>query len=128
MAMSVRKLPFLIPAATEIPEDGTINATVILSDRTGSELDRTEITLRQQYPDQHHERTFLSKIDSSVQYCSVAPSTTPGEGQALVLSVHGAGVEATNQTRAYRQKDWTHEVATTNRRPYGFKCAGNRQK
>ncbi len=120
MAMSVRKLPFLVPAATEIRENGTINATVILSDRTGSELDRTEITLRQQYPDQHHERTFLSKIDGSVQYYSVAPSTTPDVGQALVLSVHGAGVEATNQTRAYRQKDWTHVVAPTNRRPYGF--------
>ena len=39
---------------------------------------------------------------------------------ALFLSVHGASVEATNQARAYAQKDWGHLVAPTNRRPYGF--------
>ena len=120
MQMSVRKLNFLIPAAPENSKSDKVNATVILSDRSGREIDRTEITLQQHASDVHHSRTFISSIDGSVQYYSVAPSTTPGDGQALVLTVHGAGVEARNQANAYRQKDWTHIVAATNRRPYGF--------
>ena len=38
----------------------------------------------------------------------------------MFLSVHGASVEATNQARAYKQKDWGHIVAPTNRRAFGF--------
>jgi pimeloyl-ACP methyl ester carboxylesterase len=45
----------------------------------------------------------------------------PGPGtNALFLSVHGAGVEAIGQARAYRPKDWGVLVAATNRRPRGF--------
>ena len=36
------------------------------------------------------------------------------------LSVHGAEVEAINQARAYKLKDWGVIVAPTNRRPRGF--------
>lgn len=42
------------------------------------------------------------------------------QGPALFLSVHGAGVEAMGQARAYRSKDWGTLVAATNRRPRGF--------
>ncbi len=60
-----------------------------------------------------------------------APGTTPSHtvaaiparssgGPALFLSVHGAGVEAIGQARAYRSKDWGTLVAATNRRPRGF--------
>lgn len=120
MALSVRKLSFLIPSTTVKQESGSVKATIILSDNSGREIDRTEITLQQQDADKHHERTFISGVDGSIQYYSVAPSTKKGDGQALVLSVHGAGVEARNQARAYRQKDWAHIVAPTNRRPFGF--------
>jgi len=41
-------------------------------------------------------------------------------GSALFLSVHGAGVEAIGQARAYQSKDWGTLVAATNRRPRGF--------
>lgn len=41
-------------------------------------------------------------------------------GPALFLSVHGAGVEAIGQARAYQSKDWGTLVAATNRRPRGF--------
>lgn len=119
-ALSVRKMPFLIPAATIKQPEGNIKAVITLKDRNGREIDRTEITLNQHEPDVHHERTFISQIDGSVQYYSVTPSTVRGPGQALVLSVHGAGVEARNQARAYKQKDWMHLVAATNRRPFGF--------
>ena len=68
----------------------------------------------------HHKKTFISQVDGSVQYYSVAPSTSKAESQALFLSVHGASVEAVNQANAYVQKDWGTLVAPTNRRPFGF--------
>ncbi len=120
MEMSVRKVKFRIPATSVIQEDGKVKAALVLSDGNGRELHRISFELSQREADTHHERTFVSNIDGSVQYYSVAPSTQTGSDQALVLSVHGAGVEARNQARAYSQKDWCHVVAPTNRRPYGF--------
>ena len=74
----------------------------------------------------HHSRTFVSGIDGSVQTFGVAPRSGAGTGErpeakpALVLSLHGAGVDAIGQARAYKPKDWAYVVAPTNRRPYGF--------
>lgn len=120
MAMSVRKVKFKIPEIPAGRNAEKINATIILTDAKGKELDRKEISLNVHSATAHHERTFISGIDGSVQYYAVAPSKVAAEGQALVLTVHGAGVEARNQARAYKQKEWCHIVAATNRRPYGF--------
>ncbi|MGB8959822.1 MAG: prolyl oligopeptidase family serine peptidase [Candidatus Aminicenantales bacterium] len=77
----------------------------------------------------HHSRTFVSEIDRSVQYFGVVPmdkteagrSSQTGDAKpALVLTLHGAGVEAIGQARAYKPKDWAWIVAASNRRPYGF--------
>lgn len=121
LPMSVRKLPFQLPAASGNSE-GDMKVGLELLDRNGKVIDRTEFTVRTVTADKHHERTFLSRVDGSVQYYSVAPAvrSNPGETKGMVLSVHGAGVEARNQARAYRSKDWTDVVAATNRRPYGF--------
>ncbi len=120
MEMSVRKVKFRIPSTSIKHEDGKVQATLVLIDKNEKELHRISFELSQREANTHHERTFVSNIDGSVQYYSVAPSTSTSEDQALVLSVHGAGVEARNQARAYNQKDWCHVVAPTNRRPYGF--------
>ncbi|GAO29834.1 alpha/beta hydrolase-fold protein [Geofilum rubicundum] len=120
MPMAVRKVKFRVPGVKDAFKTGSVKATLILSDGRGRELDRTEIELQQRPATDHHERTFISQIDGSVQYYSVAPSTEVADGQALVLSVHGASVEARNQARAYKKKDWAHIVAPTNRRPFGF--------
>jgi pimeloyl-ACP methyl ester carboxylesterase len=118
MPLHVRKAKFLIPATTSNVV-GPIKAVVTLSDSKGKVLDTMSFELQVRKATVHHERTFLSKVDKSVQYYSLAPALNPGP-QALVLSVHGASVEARNQTRAYKQKDWTHIVAPTNRRPFGY--------
>lgn len=120
MPMAVRKVKFKIPAPlnTEIPD--SISALLILKNSSGKEIDRINIPLKVRNAEQTHERTFISGIDGSVQYFSIAPSTNTSPKQALVLTVHGASVEATNQARAYRQKNWGHIVAPTNRRPFGF--------
>ncbi|RKY83754.1 hypothetical protein DRQ11_12575 [candidate division KSB1 bacterium] len=73
---------------------------------------------------QPHRVTYLSDIDSSVQYFAVLPPKNFAYDQekryALILSAHGASVEAIGQAMAYEPKDWAFIVAATNRRPYGF--------
>ncbi len=120
VSLTTRKVKFQIPAYKTPPTTDTLNATILLKDNKGKELDRINITLLVKQSTTWNERTFVSQIDGSVQYFSVAPSLTKADGQALVLSVHGASVEARNQARAYKQKDWAHIVAPTNRRPFGF--------
>ncbi len=81
------------------------------------------LTVQVKSPRENHKRTFLSGIDGSVQYYAVNPARTlpaAASAPALVLSVHGASVEAVNQAGSYAPKTWAHIVAPTNRRPYGF--------
>ena len=87
-------------------------------------LAKTTLRLKMVRPDENHKRTFVSRIDKSVQYYAVNPARPLAggdtEGLALFLSAHGAGVEATSQANSYGPKTWGHVVAPTNRRPYGF--------
>ena len=117
----VRKIPFLIPNPSVLKEGETVTATLYLKDKNNVVIDTTSISLDVKSKYNHHKNTFLSNIDHSVQYYSVAPSLTRDkDNQAMFLSVHGASVEAVNQANAYKQKDWGHIVAPTNRRPFGF--------
>jgi pimeloyl-ACP methyl ester carboxylesterase len=116
---NTRKLPFLIPASGTV-NGGETKADLILKGPSGKEVDRITITLKNKQFAGVHDRTFISAIDGSVQYFSVNPGGTNAPGEGLFLSVHGAGVEARNQARAYKPKDWGDVVAATNRRPYGF--------
>jgi len=122
MPLTVRKMKYQLPAAGNSGTSGDVNVKLELLDKTNKVMDEVEITVRQVLPSVHHERTFISRIDGSVQYYSVAPAIrqSQGETKAMVLTVHGAGVEARNQARAYKSKDWTDIIAATNRRPYGF--------
>jgi poly(3-hydroxybutyrate) depolymerase len=69
-----------------------------------------------------YRQTRRSGVDRSVQYHAVMPPTAaaPAAGYGLILSLHGAGVEASGQAAAYSPKDWAYLVAPTNRRPFGF--------
>lgn len=118
MPLFVRKVKFKVPAA-KANFTGELKMKITLSDKSGKVIDETEVTIQQRSETVHHERTFVSKVDNSVQYYSIAPALGAGQ-KALILSVHGASVEARNQARAYKQKDWAHIVAATNRRPFGF--------
>ena len=118
----VRKVPFLIPAMSTLNDEAKqVEFEIELFNRAGDSLAKEPIKLNVRSKHEHHRRTFISEIDGSVQYYSVAPSSDPNlENPAMFLSVHGASVEATNQAAAYQQKDWGHLVAPTNRRPFGF--------
>ena len=118
---AVRKVVVKFKSPKEAEEGSAITVRLALQnsvDRLVASQD-VELTARSKY--KHHKKTFLSEIDGSVQYYSVAPSKNKtATEQALFLSVHGASVEAVNQANAYKQKDWGHLVAPTNRRPFGF--------
>lgn len=123
---SVLKVPVRFPGEARLrPTKGPVKLGLELRfvDRERSVLyDRAEVDLRVRKPLETYKRTFISSIDGSVQYYAVNPAfgLKPGEKGALVLSLHGAGVEAIGQADAYSSKSWCHIVCPTNRRPYGF--------
>jgi dienelactone hydrolase len=87
----------------------------------GKPVAQAEVAVESVSAGEPYSCTFISGIDGSVQYYAVNPqSGDTGKPGALFLSVHGAGVEAIGQARAYRAKDWGNLVAPTNRRPRGF--------
>ncbi|SHM63229.1 Alpha/beta hydrolase family protein [Cyclobacterium lianum] len=117
--MTIRKVGFEINAS-EISQKGeyACSLNLLLGNKV---VDNQTISLDAREATEHYKQTFVSEIDGSVQYYGVAPQTDGGSpGSALFLSVHGAGVEAIGQARAYQQKDWGTLVAPTNRRPRGF--------
>lgn len=117
--MTIRKVGFRFDPgnASEVKQ----YACALVVRQKQKQLDEKTISIEAVNRSSHHSCTFQSSIDGSVQYFSVAPqSGNPGKGQSLFLSVHGAGVEAIGQARAYALKDWGVLVAPTNRRPRGF--------
>ncbi|MGI8924449.1 MAG: prolyl oligopeptidase family serine peptidase, partial [Fimbriimonadales bacterium] len=119
--LTVRKAGFLIPSPGPSNTDSEDVHLTLKSHETA--IDTAMLKLRVRTPEQSHRRTFVSGIDGSVQYYAVQPaqgSLTAGAKPGLVLSVHGASVEAQGQAEAYGPKTWCHIVAPTNRRPYGF--------
>ncbi len=120
---SVRKVGFrLVGPAPETAGTVKVLVEVIREMNSGKEtLDEATIPLRIVGPRDNRKITFVSGIDNSVQYYSLLPSLdTTDRPQALVVSLHGASVEAINQTGSYAPKTWCHIVSPTNRRPYGF--------
>lgn len=118
-AMATRKIIFGFNAGN-IHQKGKydLQLTLISGKKT---VDDITTPLECVEPGEHYSTTFVSDIDGSLQYYAVTPqSPVPKENAALFLSVHGAGVEAIGQARAYRSKDWGTLVAATNRRPRGF--------
>lgn len=116
---SIRKVPFAFdPSATLTTGDHPCDIKLMQGNKT---VDEKTIIISAVTKEAHHSYTFLSAIDGSVQYYSVAPQSGNTLGSpALFLSVHGAGVEAIGQARAYKPKEWGVVVAPTNRRPRGF--------
>src|SRR5205807_9003652 len=136
--LTIRKVGFRIeaPASNSL---GSCSVQLKLLREQGDKqnlLDSASINLAMRQPAQTHKRTFISSIDGSVQYYSLVPAKTAmereppesgyGKGMAaparpgLVLTLHGAAVEASGQAACFAPKSWVHVVAPTNRRPYGF--------
>jgi dienelactone hydrolase len=123
--LSVMKVPVRFDATHEA--DGSVNVFVsVLVGDTDVHSNRYTVTLASKSAATMHKRTFVSGVDGSVQYYSVVPAVrdefaeVPPEAPGLVLSLHGASVEATNQAASYAAKVDFVIVCPTNRRPFGF--------
>lgn len=117
---SLRKVGLRV-AVFARPEGETLPVTLELFDPEGTLVHSHRVELAVRGLHERHRRTFVSKIDRSVQYYAVTPPPAPAEEPAgLVLSLHGASVEASSQAAAYAPKEDLFVVAPTNRRPYGF--------
>jgi poly(3-hydroxybutyrate) depolymerase len=118
---SSRKCAIRFTAPVDPTED-QLPLRLSLVDRAGLVLHELELSLGVRRPADTHSRTFVSAIDGSVQYFAVTPPSARTEGQrpGLLLSLHGASVEARGQANSYAPKPDLYIVAPTNRRPYGF--------
>lgn len=120
--LSVRKV--VVPLRGRAPSVGGEwpAELALLAKKAGTALtlDKAAIPLRVVAASEPHKRTYISSVDGSVQHYAVQPAGDGGRPAALVLTLHGAGVEALNQVRSYSPKSWAHIVAPTNRRPFGF--------
>ncbi len=124
--MSCRKVPFVFSGAGARSK-GHFDCRLALlnGDRV---MDEKTLAVESVDTGESYSVTFRSGIDGSLQYYAVTPGGLPAaqglapaaQRPALFLSVHGAGVEAIGQARAYHSKDWGVLVAATNRRPRGF--------
>lgn len=121
--LSVRKVAVTVRGAwPDGPGPAPVKLTLLQGERSLAEM---ELKLDVRVEGEAFKETFTSAIDGSTQYYAVLPAADAGpygapEPRALVLSVHGASVEAIAQARSYAPKTWCDIVAPTNRRPFGF--------
>ncbi|MBX3096832.1 MAG: prolyl oligopeptidase family serine peptidase [Fimbriimonadaceae bacterium] len=78
------------------------------------------ISIRKRSAQETYRVTFKSAIDNTVQYFAVRPPVDEVPIDSIILSLHGASVEAQGQADAYGPHRGAVIVAATNRRPYGF--------
>ena len=121
--MSVRKIPVRL-AAISPDETGEMSFTLALIDPAVEDsIDTRMVTLEVVEPEATRRVTFQSDVDGSVQFYGLTPALVDPENRTwpgIILSLHGAGVDAKRQAACYRPKAFAHVVAPTNRRPYGF--------
>lgn len=98
-----------------LPTGGEQVLSVIVD---GEVVSTTRLTLRTRQKKDAYKVTFRSAVDGSVQYYALREAT--GEMKGLILSLHGASVEASGQADAYASLPDFAIVAATNRRPFGF--------
>ena len=134
LPMTIRKIPFTIAVDPttwkDLPEStASIQVKIELvegkASGDGTVLDTVEVELPIRSADAFHRRTFVSQIDGSVQYYAVHPpaiddATDRSKRPAMVLTLHGAGVEGEGQAASYAPKPDMVIVGATNRRPFGF--------
>ena len=118
--MTIRKVRFDLDASAIRTKARSNAAQLDLLDK-GKVIHTEQVNIESVDEGEDYCETFISRMDGSVQYFAVSPQIVGGTNPpSLYLSVHGAGVEAINQARAYKSKTEGVLVAPTNRRPRGF--------
>jgi pimeloyl-ACP methyl ester carboxylesterase len=125
-SMTMRKVAVFVDASGVVLAEGAASAEValeieVLAPGASEPVARARGTLRVVRPEATRAITRVSEIDGSVQYYSLVPATSASDAPSgIVLSLHGASVEARSQAASYAPKAGLHIVAPTNRRPFGF--------
>ncbi len=119
---SCYKAGFQVDGATKLTAPGRDTQYLrLVHEPSGDVLAEHSVDLAVVNQDDRQRRTFVSNIDGSVQYYSVRPSLAGAASErGMILTLHGAAVNAQRQTEVYAAKEWAHIVAPTNRRPFGF--------
>jgi dienelactone hydrolase len=117
---SLQKVPVRFTVDQLPSEAAALHISILANDDAREPVAEAELPLAVRSGTDIRKITFKSEIDGSVQYYAIRPGSKPEPNQSLVLSLHGASVEATGQAGAYTAKDWAAIVCPTNRRPYGF--------
>ena len=124
LPLALRKVGFEICPPQDMAGDEVSVEVKLVRNGQSDPIDVKEIKLSVRNPSERHRRTFVSRMDGSVQYYAVTPalpsSETDSAKPGIYLSLHGAGVEAAGQAAVYQPKSDGHVIAPTNRRSYGF--------
>ena len=122
-AQAVTQLSFLLkPKRAPVVSEAPVVVTLQVDSPSLDWSYALEVELGVTTPQANHRQTFRSAMDLSTQYYGVVPPSEEAtqSGHGVVLSLHGASVEAMNQANSYRAKPWGYIIAPTNRRPFGF--------
>ncbi|MDD3802819.1 MAG: prolyl oligopeptidase family serine peptidase [bacterium] len=89
---------------------------------SGTDTLRTNLNFKVKNLNEVRKETFVSEVDSSVQYYAVRlpEDFSTSLFYPLSVSLHGAGVKAENQAMAYRSSKTHILVCPTNRGEFGF--------
>ena len=120
--LTTRKLMFVLRGQAPGDRDKVEVEVKLMQGKPGEarQLDAVKLALEIKQPGELYQRAFVSQIDGSAQLYAIQPAATSDEDVALLVSLHGAAVEAADQARLYPRLSWAHVIAPTNRRPYGF--------
>ena len=120
--LGVRKIGAQLVWDSDILDDQVnFRARAVVDGGAGLATVDQEVSLATRDAYERHDRTFISGIDGSVQYYAVTPRPEGStDTHGMILTLHGASVEARRQAGAYGPKSWATIVAPTNRRPFGF--------
>jgi len=118
--LCVKKVPITIELVESLSGMDTISIPVKVSSQNFISEDRLHIRIREK--GESYKATFISKIDHSCQYYALLPPKDydPRKLYSLILTLHGAGVDASGLVDCFSPKDWAFVVAPTNRQRYGF--------
>src|SRR5262249_160764 len=98
--LSVRKVGFRLRGSAPAATSDCPLALTVRREGVPEPLDLVKVALRVRRPQDSRKRTFRSGIDGSVQYYAVNPArplSADDRAPALILTLHGAAVEATGQ-------------------------------
>lgn len=118
LALSATKISFPITGPPIVGK--TSEAITIRLQQNDKTIDEVSVKVPVIAKGKVFRRTYQSRVDGSVQYYAINPPSNNSGKKALLLSLHGANVEALNQAKSYFPKAESYIIAPTNRRPFGY--------